>query len=399
MKHLLTRGVSAMISLALACSLIPCALAQSVQPEEVVEAAEAEPVAVTLTQQGEFSEGLVPVTDGTLWGYADTSGSVVIPLQFDAVEDFSLGSAQVTRNGKVGLLHRNGTLLLEPVYDALTKVGYGVYLGQRGELYDLLSINAFRSDEGMTQALYSDLISVTLSTGVLPWLTLQEQSGATTRMTVNSLPLLLGELQVPGWQFPLSPRQAAFQDVTGSDWYDLWADLAYSTGLMQGTGNNMFEPLRTLTVAEALHLAACLQSRALQDDFHLQGTTGVVWYSASVAYCEAVGLISPGQFSQSDYERPITRAEMAYIFSGTTPVRSIAHRNDLGRVKVSIPDVNSGDFAADAIYGLYAKGILNGVDSQLSFHPGSSLTRAEAAAVVSRIARPEHRITLWAPTT
>lgn len=395
MKHILTRGVSAMISLALACSLIPCALAQSAQPEETVETVAAESVVVTLTQQGDFSEGLIPVTDGTLWGYADTSGSVIIPLQFDAAESFSLGAAQVVLNGKTGLLHRNGTFLLEPVYDGLTKVGYGVYLGQRGALYDLLSINAFHCAEGMTQALYSDLTSATLSTGVLPWLTLQEQSGATTRMTVNSMPLLLSELQVPGWQFPLSPKQAAFQDVTGSDWYDLWADLAYSTGLMRGTGNNMFEPLRTLTVAEALHLAACLQSRALQDDFHLQGHTGAFWYSSSVTYCEAVGLISPGQFSQSDYERPITRAEMADIFSGTTPVRSIAHRNDLNRIKASIPDVKSGDFAADAIYGLYAKGILNGVDSRLSFHPGSSLTRAEAAAVVSRIARPEHRITLW----
>ena len=395
MKHILTRGVSAMISLALACSLIPCALAQSVQPEEVSESVETEPVVITLTPQGEFSEGMIPVTDGTLWGYTDTSGSVVIPLQFDSVENFSLGAAQVVLNGKTGLLHRNGTFLLEAEYDELTHVGYGIYLGRRGELYDLLSINAFRSEAGTTQALYSDLVSATVSTGVLPWLTLQDQTGSTTRMTVGSLPLLLSELQVPGWQFPLSPRQAAFQDVTGSDWFDLWADLAYSTGLMQGIGNNMFEPLRTLTVAEALHLAACLQSRALQDDFHLQAGSGTFWYSSSVTYCEAVGLISPGQFSQFDYERPITRAEMADIFSATTPVRSLAHRNDLERVRAAVPDVQSGDFAAEAIYGLYAKGILNGVDSQLSFHPGSSLTRAEAAAVVSRIARPEHRITLW----
>jgi len=77
-----------------------------------------------------------------------------------------------------------------------------------------------------------------------------------------------------------------------------WCPRCGQEMVMQGIGNNTFEPTRTLTVAEALHMAACLESRAIQDDFHLQSTSGAVWYSASVAYCEAVGILSSGQFSQ-----------------------------------------------------------------------------------------------------
>lgn len=392
-----------MTVLALVCSLTPASLAQGAElntvPAEAAAEAVPEAETVIIAPVGTYNEGRIRVTDGTLWGYADNGGQIVIPIRFEAVEDFSLGCAKVTLEGKVGLLHYNGSFLLDPEYDELTHVGYGVYLARQGELWSLLSINAFQSEAGLTHTLYSDLTSVSLSTGVPSWLTMKGIDGTTTRITVNSLPQLLSELRVPGWQFPLSTRQANFRDVSGQVWYDVWVDLAFSTGLMNGIGNNTFDPLRALTVSEALHLAACLESRALQDDFHLQSHSDAVWYSSSVTYCEAVGLITPGQFSQSDYERPITRAEMAKVFSATTAVRSIVPRNDPSRVKDSIPDVKSDDFAADAIYDLYAKGILAGIDNRLSFGPDSSLIRAEAAAVVARIARPEHRITIWEPIT
>ena len=58
-------------------------------------------------------------------------------------------------------------------------------------------------------------------------------------------------------------------------------------------------------------------------------------------------------------------------------------------------DIRSGDEGAEAIYSLYAKGILSGVDSRLTFQPEGTFTRAEAAAIVSRMARTEQRLLLW----
>ena len=69
--------------------------------------------------------------------------------------------------------------------------------------------------------------------------------------------------------------------------------------------------------------------------------------------------------------------------------------NDLAKIKASVPDVKPGDAGADAIYSLYAKGVLTGVDSKLTFNPKGTVTRAEAAAIVARMARAEQRLTLW----
>lgn len=394
MKHFLNRGAVLLTALALVLAASPGALAQSPADEEsalfVSRASVWNPV-------GEYSEGMIRVTDGTLWGYAGASGTLVIPLQFDEAEEFYLGTALVKKNGKTGVLRWDGAFLLEPEYDELTGLGYGVYLGRRGSVWDLLSITPFSTAEGASRELYSDQTSAVLSSGTaVQQLLLRGQDGTATRILISSLPQLLESRKVSGWQFPLSAsRQASFRDVSGSDWYDRWVNLAYNVGLMEGTGGGLFEPARTLTVAEALRLAACMESRARRDDFHLQSVSGPLWYSSSVAYCEASGVISPGEFGQADFSRPITRSEMARVFSATTPVRSMESLNSLTRVRNSVPDVNEGDFAADAIYGLYAKGVLTGTDSALSFHPGDNLTRAEAAAIVSRIARPEQRVTLW----
>lgn len=411
MRRFVNRGTVFVVLLALLAGMLPSAQAQpaAVEPEVDMQTAaeevaqlpeegtelpeEPEPV---LTQVGSFSEGMIRITDGTLWGYASPSGAVVIPVQFDAVEDFELGVAQVTLNGKVGLLHWKGSFLFEPEYDELNEVGYGLYLGRRGSVWDLLSTAKVSGTEGASHCLYSDLVMARVSEGANGQLILQEQGGKTTRVLLRNLPQWLKIKKVSGWQFPLhTVERAAFVDVTGREWYDRWVNLVYSTGMMEGTGNQKFDPRDELTVAQTLRLAACLESRALQDDFHLQSVSGAHWYSSSVTYCEAVGIISYGEYGKDDFNRPITRAEMARIFSRTTAVRSMETVNDPQRVRTSIPDVKAGDYAAEAIYGLFAKGVFTGKDSACSFCPTENLTRAEAATVIARITRPEHRITLW----
>lgn len=393
MKRIYSRGAVFLAMAVLMVSMVPHAAAQTSGKMEGKTSLFSAPAEPALSYVGEYKEGRVRVTDGTLWGYAAISGNVVIQPQFEKVEDFSLGVARVTKNGKVGLLRWDGTFLLKPEYDELIEVDYGVYLGKRSGLWELLSITAI---EGDSHQLYFNLTDAYLTSGMAQQLVLRGQDGTVTRIFVSSIPQLLENNRVPGWQFPLSAgRRASFRDVSDDDWFDRWVNLAYSVGLMEGTGTGKFEPLRTLTVAEALRLAACLESRARQDDFHLQSVSGSLWYKSSVTYCEAIGIISPGEFGPDDYERPVTRAEMAHIFAATTPVRSIKNINDLAQIKRAVPDVESGDFASDAIYGLYAKGILNGTDTAHSFCPGSELTRAEASAIVSRIARPEQRIAFW----
>lgn len=431
MKRFIRRGLALSVMLALLAGMLPGALAQEAEaelntpetpesglltaapdgaeetgtpdgaPAETApdgapaegEQPEEEPV---LTPVGIFSEGMIRLTDGSRWGYASPYGEILIPARFDAAEDFVLGAARVKVDGKVGLLHWDGDYLFEPVYDELVEVGYGIYLGRISSAWDVLSEAEMPAQGGATRVLYSGLAAARVTAGTNGQLILQEQSGETTRIYLRNLPDWLKSKKVGGWQFPLyTDDQADFSDVFGQDWYGRWVNLAYSTGMMEGTGEGKFAPEKELTVAETLRLAACLESRVIQDDFHLQSVSGAQWYSTSVTYCEAVGIIAYGEYEKDDLNRPVTRAEMARILSGTTAVRGMENINDPTRVRSSVPDVKTGDYAADAIFGMYAKGIFNGKDSLCSFHPDENLTRAEAAAVIVRIARPEHRITLW----
>lgn len=342
-----------------------------------------------------YREGLAQATENGLWGFANVKGEIVIPIQYDSVVDFTLGVARVERGGKLGLIRQDGEELLPTEYDTLSHIGYGIYLAQKGDLWGAVSLLSFPGENGeQTHELYPivyDLAQVGTVDG-LDVLILMAQ-GKRTIVPLSSLPSLMLEKGIPSAQFPLRKGVLPdFSDVGPRDWYAVWVDLAYNLGLMEGVGGERFAPEQVLTVGEVVKLAAYLESQANEDDFHLQPITAKPWYSASVAYCIATGIIKSGEFS--DYTRPVTRGEMVRILSATTLARRLPQVNDRDWVKANVPDVAEGDYAADAVYDFYAKGLLQGTDGAMTFRPEGQLSRAEAAAVVSRMARAEQRVLL-----
>lgn len=344
-----------------------------------------------------YSEGLALAQEGDLYGYADTAGKVVIPVQYDTALSFSLGMAKVGKDGRLGVIRQDGRYLIEMEYGTLDHIDAGLYIAQKGNQWGVVSILPFPDGKGgQTNLLYPleyDNIQLTRSGGtdVLAF----EKDGNRTTLPLFRLPGLMLEKQVPSARFPLvRGRLPDFSDVGPRDWYALWADLAYNLGLMEGVGGSRFAPKQVLTVAEALQLAAQMESRYTGDSFHAHsGSAGGAWYTPAVDYCIASGIIRSGEFSS--YTRAVTRAEVARIFAATSLAREMPAINSLSQVKAAVPDVKAGDYAADAIYNLYAKGVLTGTSSNLAFQPTGSFTRAEAAAIVSRMARAEQRITLF----
>lgn len=342
-----------------------------------------------------YREGLAQATENGLWGFANVKGEIVVPIQYDSVTDFSLGIARVEKGHKLGLIRQDGIELFPAEYDTLITIGYGLYLAQQGDLWGVVSLLPYKDENGKTT---HDFFPVAYSAARLDTRSGQEvlvltQGGTETVVPLTSLPTLMADRGIPSARFPLLKGVLpSFSDVGPRDWFSVWADLAYNLGLMEGVGGDRFAPDQTLTVAEVLKLAAYLESQAIGDDFHLQHVAAQPWYSASAAYCIAAGIIKNGEFT--DYERPVTRAEMVRILSSTTLARSLPVINDLEWVKANVPDVSAGDYAADAIFGAYAKGLLQGTDAAMRFVPDGQLTRAEAAAVVSRMARAEQRVLL-----
>jgi len=57
---------------------------------------------------GFFSEGLVPVKQGGVWGYVNLEGEWLVPPQYEEAGAFRNGLAAVRQDGKVGLIDKQG---------------------------------------------------------------------------------------------------------------------------------------------------------------------------------------------------------------------------------------------------------------------------------------------------
>lgn len=344
-----------------------------------------------------YSEGLAQAEEEGKWGFVGFGGEVVIPFQYRSVVSFSLGMAAVNLDGKLGVIRPDGSYLIQPEYDTLMPAGYGLYLAQRGDEWGVVSILPYTDASGKeTNEVYPiSYVSVELGTsGGLDALILTSKGGGRTVVPIFQIPGVLGSLGVEGSRFPLTRgRLPSFADVDPKDWFALWVDIAYNTGIMAGTGNSTFEPGREVTVAEAIQMAANMDSRYKGDNFHTIAHVSTPWYTDAVTYCLASGIITAQQFD--DYERPLTRRELARIFSATELARSLPQRNNPTQVMAAVKDIKTGDADANAVFGLYTKGILTGVNEDLSFRPNAAVTRAEAAALAARLARPEQRVDLF----
>ena len=108
-------------------------------------------------------------------------------------------------------------------------------------------------------------------------------------------------------------------------------------------------------------------------------------YQPYVDYAMENGLIAQGDFSS--YTAKATRAQMAYLFCNALPQGTLAEINSIS----SIPDVSASHPYAKEIQTLYKAGVLTGSDMYGTFNPDSNIIRAEAAAILSRVALPDQR--------
>mgnify|MGYP002590151315 FL=1 len=175
------------------------------------------------------------------------------------------------------------------------------------------------------------------------------------------------------------PDDFPFYDVDSDDWFYESAKSAWANELIDGVTARYYMPDNTLTVAQAVKLAAALHQKQSVGFVTLQNG-GTHWYDNYVNYAVANSLIEAAYQSKSaeDMNKAVTRAEFVHILSKLLNAGTINTVNN-------IPDVKSGDAYADEIFAFYRAGILTGSDRLGTFHPESSLKRSEAAAILVRL--------------
>ena len=196
------------------------------------------------------------------------------------------------------------------------------------------------------------------------------------------LPILPVNPGTPSYELP-------FVDVPEGEWYYESVYYAWDAGLINGTSPTTFRPDNTLTVAEAIKLAAALHQLESEGKVTLRNGQ-VNWYDTYVAYAVKEGIIEAKyqRYTVSQMNAPATRREFVHILHGA--LDDYAAINAIG--ENAIPDVKTGDTYAAEIYDFYRAGILTGSNAQGTFHPESSIKRSEVAAILIRMYDPSMRL-------
>ena len=185
-----------------------------------------------------------------------------------------------------------------------------------------------------------------------------------------------------------------FEDVKTDAWYCEPVKTVYEYGLMNGKGNNLFDPDGELTLAEAITIAARLHVTFTdgQQDF----SSSDPWYVSYIDYAREYGFLSDlyiyptGNVSFDTFPSsaiglgwPSTRLRFAVLIAHAVPDKWLPEINSIE--DLSIPDVSQywHQEEIDAVYKLYRAGILTGKDADGMFRGVDAIKRSEAAAIIS----------------
>ena len=172
-----------------------------------------------------------------------------------------------------------------------------------------------------------------------------------------------------------------FADVGAGDWFYPSVVYTYELGLMRGKSDSEFAPGGSVTHAEIIVLLARLYTiyYGFGDGF----AQGSPWYQPYVDFCVGHGLISGEGYDAGRLSSPAPRS---WVIGTLYSMKDEFFNDEINSVEDgAIPDVRIGGEYGGAIYAAYRCGIAVGSDASGTFFPDSYVTRAETAAIISRL--------------
>lgn len=167
---------------------------------------------------------------------------------------------------------------------------------------------------------------------------------------------------------------STFTDVKESDYFFVEVEVASGRGYINGIGNNLFDPYSNLTTAQAVKLSACIHAIFYENDVMPYDNTSH-WADAYYDYVIENGIIKESDFSKDDFDKPITKDRLFYIFANTLP--------DSEYIPINEAEYISGNSVADYITKLFCAGIIT--VNENGFELENTIIRADASIVLSRL--------------
>jgi len=174
-----------------------------------------------------------------------------------------------------------------------------------------------------------------------------------------------------------------FWDVDEDDWFYGSVKTAYERGIMEGVYRGIFAPEDTVPWSQAVTITCRVLAADRGED--IPAAKGE-WYAPYADYAAKAAILPTDAPQQEEWDTaPIDRQSVAYLFYAAQ--------------QQSFPTVNTAAVAdivlvseekQEAVEALWRAGIFTG-RTDGSFDPAAQLTRAELAAILSRLLCPSYR--------
>ena len=183
---------------------------------------------------------------------------------------------------------------------------------------------------------------------------------------------------------PDAPKTPSFNDVPTNHWaYSAVTTLAQK-GIINGYDDNTFKPNNKVTREEFVKMivgATGLVKAGTACDF--ADVPETAWFYEYVASAYDVGVVSGIDETTFGVGRNITRQDVAVI---AARILDYLKPGVYTASETTLTDIDTvSDYAQNSVKLLNSMGIINGYDDG-SFMPHNELTRAEAAAIISKLA-------------
>ncbi len=181
-----------------------------------------------------------------------------------------------------------------------------------------------------------------------------------------------------------SYSDGTFEDVPSGKWFSDNVAKVYECGLMTGVSKTKFAPVKNITLAEVITVAARIHTGYYYGDYEFEPSKP--WYRVYAEYLFDNGIIAESEKYSIDsgaLTEYAERGEVAEILAHALPEAEFEEINSVSMAQ--IPDLSERASYADEVLRFYRAGIVQGVDSNYNYNPGAYITRAEAAAIVSRM--------------
>lgn len=200
--------------------------------------------------------------------------------------------------------------------------------------------------------------------------------------------LMIGALALSAMPACASDDEQSFVDVGADAWYYGVVSEMVAEGYMNGISATHFAPDEVLTremFVTLLGRVAQVEPARYDGETVFDDVYAGAWYAPYVAWAQETGLVSGITADAFGVGQAITREQMAALVTRFVNQLTLVTMPEDAQALEAFSDQDAvAPYAQDAVAFVRVHGLMNGAENA-AFQPKAATTRAESAAVLSRL--------------